>query len=138
MQVQFLGQKDNLKQQMATYSSISGWKIPWVEEPGGLQFRLKIYDNVHTHTHTSITKTAFVVVYSIIMHHFTFCILIFLHPYFIFFSPGSSIFLNVLFYPMSYYLEFNKFTFILITEIYYAWYIILYYSFVGLFYLVIS
>ena len=31
------GQKDPLKEEMATHSSILAWKIPWTEEPGGLQ-----------------------------------------------------------------------------------------------------
>ena len=35
--VQFLGQKDPLEREMATHSSILAWKIPWTEEPGGLQ-----------------------------------------------------------------------------------------------------
>ena len=38
MQVQSLGQKDPLEWEMATYSSILAWRIPWTEEPGGLQF----------------------------------------------------------------------------------------------------
>ena len=37
MQVQFLGQEDSLKKDMATHSSILAWRIPWTEEPGGLQ-----------------------------------------------------------------------------------------------------
>ena len=37
MQVQSLGQKDPLEEGMATHSSILAWKIPWTEEPGGLQ-----------------------------------------------------------------------------------------------------
>ena len=32
-----LGQEDLLEEKMATYSSILAWKIPWTEEPGGLQ-----------------------------------------------------------------------------------------------------
>ena len=35
--VQSLGQKDPLEEEMATYSSILAWQIPWTEEPGGLQ-----------------------------------------------------------------------------------------------------
>ena len=35
--VQFLGQEDPLEKEMATYSSILAWRIPWTEEPGGLQ-----------------------------------------------------------------------------------------------------
>ena len=36
-QVQSLGWKDPLEEEMATASSILAWKIPWMEEPGGLQ-----------------------------------------------------------------------------------------------------
>ena len=36
-QVQSLGQEDLLVKEMATHSSILAWKIPWMEEPGGLQ-----------------------------------------------------------------------------------------------------
>ena len=32
-----LGQEDPLEKEMATHSSILVWKIPWVQEPGGLQ-----------------------------------------------------------------------------------------------------
>ena len=35
--VQSLGPEDPLEQEMATCSSILAWKIPWAEEPGGLQ-----------------------------------------------------------------------------------------------------
>ena len=36
-QVQSLGGEDTLEKGMATLSSILAWKIPWTEEPGGLQ-----------------------------------------------------------------------------------------------------
>ena len=36
-QVQSLGQEDLLQKEMATHSSVLAWKIPWTEEPGGLQ-----------------------------------------------------------------------------------------------------
>ena len=35
--VQSLGQEDPLEEGMATHSSILAWRIPWTEEPGGLQ-----------------------------------------------------------------------------------------------------
>ena len=35
--VRSLGQEDPLEKDMATHSSIFAWKIPWMEEPGGLQ-----------------------------------------------------------------------------------------------------
>ena len=37
-QVLSLGREDPLEKEMATHSSILAWKIPWTEEPGGLQF----------------------------------------------------------------------------------------------------
>ena len=36
-QVRSLGWEDPLEKEMAIHSSILGWKIPWTEEPGGLQ-----------------------------------------------------------------------------------------------------
>ena len=35
-QVQSLGREDLLEKEMATHFSIFSWKIPWMEEPGGL------------------------------------------------------------------------------------------------------
>ena len=36
-QVQSLRQEDSLEKEMETHSSIPVWRIPWTEEPGGLQ-----------------------------------------------------------------------------------------------------
>ena len=36
-QVQFLGGEDALEKGMAIHSSSLTWRIPWTEEPGGLQ-----------------------------------------------------------------------------------------------------
>ena len=36
-QVQSLGWEDPLEEEMTTHSSIPAWRIPWTEEPGGLQ-----------------------------------------------------------------------------------------------------
>ena len=53
-----LGQEDPLGKEMATLSSILAWRIPWTEEPGGLQsmgsqrVRHDRMTNTHTHTHT--------------------------------------------------------------------------------------
>ena len=33
-----LGQEDPLEKLMAIHSSILAWRIPWIEEPGGLKF----------------------------------------------------------------------------------------------------
>ena len=35
--VRSLGQEDLLEKEMSTHSNILVWKIPWTEEPGGLQ-----------------------------------------------------------------------------------------------------
>ena len=58
--VQSLGQEDPLEKEMATHSSILAWKIPWTEEPGGLQFmgsqsRRRLSDFTFTFTQTSLT-----------------------------------------------------------------------------------
>ena len=37
-QVHSLGWEDPLKKKMATHCSILAWRIPWTEEPVGLQF----------------------------------------------------------------------------------------------------
>ena len=37
MWVQSLGQEDPLEKGMTAHSSILAWRIPWTEEPGGLQ-----------------------------------------------------------------------------------------------------
>ena len=57
-EVQSLGWEDPLEKGMATHSSILAWRIPWTEEPGGLQamglqrVRHDCATNTHTHTHT--------------------------------------------------------------------------------------
>ena len=38
-QVQSLSWEDPLEEGMATHSSLLAWRIPWTEEPGGLQPR---------------------------------------------------------------------------------------------------
>ena len=35
--VQFLCEEDPLEKEMATHSSVLAWRIPWTEEPSGLQ-----------------------------------------------------------------------------------------------------
>ena len=74
--VQFLGQEDPLEKEMATYSSILAWKIPWTEKPGRLQsmesqsirqdwvcvgMRARAHTHTHTHTHNSETTLKFVI-----------------------------------------------------------------------------
>ena len=36
-QVRSLGWEDPLEKRMAVYSSILAWRVPWTEEPDGLQ-----------------------------------------------------------------------------------------------------
>ena len=53
-QVQSLGREDLLEKEMATHSSMLAWRIPWTEEPGGLQsVGLQSWtqlSDLHTHT----------------------------------------------------------------------------------------
>ena len=37
MWVQFLGREDPLDEGTGTHSTILAWRIPWTEEPGGVQ-----------------------------------------------------------------------------------------------------
>ena len=52
--VQSLGQEDPLEKEMATHSSILACRIPWREEPGGLQSTgsQRVGHNRQTNTHT--------------------------------------------------------------------------------------
>ena len=57
--VRSLGWEGPLEEGMATHSSILAWRIPWTEEPGGLQsmgsHRIRhnwVIKRTHTHTHT--------------------------------------------------------------------------------------
>ena len=51
-QVQSLGWEDPLEEEVSAHSSILAWKIPWTEEPGGLQFieSEKSWTRLSTHT----------------------------------------------------------------------------------------
>ena len=48
MWAQSLGQEDPLEEGMATYSSIIAWRIPWTEEPNGLQQDTTIVNQQNT------------------------------------------------------------------------------------------
>ena len=54
--VQSLGWEYSLQKGMATHSSILAWRIPWTEEPGGLQSKESqgpdTIESLSTHTHT--------------------------------------------------------------------------------------
>ena len=51
-----LGWEDPLEKEMATHSNSLAWKIPWAEEPGGLQSmgtqESDVIEGLSTHTHT--------------------------------------------------------------------------------------
>ena len=55
-QVQSLGQEDPLEEEMAAHSSVLAWRIPWTEEPHGLQSRgpKESDETEHTHAHTRL------------------------------------------------------------------------------------
>ena len=61
--VQSLGWEDPLEKEMATHSSILAWRIPWTEEPGGLQSmghkESDTPERLHFHFH--LFKRAFLV-----------------------------------------------------------------------------
>ena len=52
-QVRSLGWEDTLEKEMATHSSILAWRIPWMEEPGGLQGckESDMTERLHFHFH---------------------------------------------------------------------------------------
>ena len=54
--VQSLGWEDPLEKGMATHSSILAWRIPWAEEPGGLQSvgSQRVGHDWATNTHTIV------------------------------------------------------------------------------------
>ena len=62
--VQALGQEDPLEDSRATHSSILAWRIPWAEDPGGLESigSQRVEDDwgnlarIHTHTLVSISR----------------------------------------------------------------------------------
>ena len=64
-QVRSLDQEDPLEKEMTTHSSILVWKIPWTEEPGGLQSMVsqgvghnwvRACEHTRAHTHTPYSK----------------------------------------------------------------------------------
>ena len=62
--VQTLSQEDPLEEEMATHSSILAWRMPWTEEPGGLQSmgsQRVGYDwaTKHTHAQQMLVKLIF-------------------------------------------------------------------------------
>ena len=53
-QVQSLGREDFLEKEMATHSSSLAWRIPWTENPGGLQsIASQMSDMIEATEHTN-------------------------------------------------------------------------------------
>ena len=52
--LQSLGQEDPLEKEMVTHSNILAWKIPWTEEPGGLQSMGSQESDMTEHTHEQV------------------------------------------------------------------------------------
>ena len=46
------GLKDPLEKEMATHSNILAWRIPWTEEPGGLEENPRELDTTEATEHT--------------------------------------------------------------------------------------
>ena len=63
IQVRSLGPEDPLEEEMATHSGILAWRIPWTEEPGGLQSigsqRVRDDWNDSAHTNTCVLYRLF-------------------------------------------------------------------------------
>ena len=53
MRVPSLGREDPLQEGMATHSSILAWRIPWTEEPGGLQSQKELGTQLKLHSSSS-------------------------------------------------------------------------------------
>ena len=56
MRVRSLGREDPPEQEMATCCSILPWRIPWTEEPGGLQSRGHKESDTTERTHTRLQR----------------------------------------------------------------------------------
>ena len=65
------GSGRTLEEEMAIHSRILAWKIPWTEEPGGLQYKgsQRVRHNrsdlacTHTHTHIYIFMSIYIYVF---------------------------------------------------------------------------
>ena len=68
-QVWSLGWNNPLEKEMAIHSRILTWRIPWMEEPGGLQFMGRAGNNWATNT---FTTTSYFIVIDTCIHTATF------------------------------------------------------------------
>ena len=72
--VQSSGREDPLEKGMATLSSVRAWRIPWTEEPGGLQFMRSQrvgHDWVSKHTCLPIFELDFSTFFAIELYEFS-------------------------------------------------------------------
>ena len=70
--VWLLGQENTLEKKMATHSSILAWRIPWTEEPGGLQSMGLQESDTTEHVHTvllTITRTPLILCFALLQLH---------------------------------------------------------------------
>ena len=65
-QVQFLGEENPLEKETATHSGILAWRVPWTEEPVGLQSMGVTNSRTEQLTHTHSTTTIF----SMLLQHY--------------------------------------------------------------------
>ena len=70
MCVQSLGQEDPLKNEMATHCNILTWRIPWTEEPGGLQSMESQRVRQDSATSTSCTRIIYLNTTSVLWNVF--------------------------------------------------------------------
>ena len=56
MQIRSLSGEDSLEKEMAIHSSIFAWRIPLVEEPGGLQSLGSQREGAHRHVASDIAS----------------------------------------------------------------------------------
>ena len=57
--IQSLGWEDRLEEGMATHFSILAWRIPWTEEPGGLQSKgLQSWTQLSSPKHISLLASS--------------------------------------------------------------------------------
>ena len=75
--IRFLGQEDPLDKEMATHSSILAWRIPWTEEPGGLQSMGSLESDTTEQLHFSLSVAIIYPSFPLYPLHFISFLLIF-------------------------------------------------------------
>ena len=62
-----LGQEDPLEKEMATHSRILAWKIPWTEEPDGLQSMGSQKLDMTEHTQKYLENTQIIIAFMLFL-----------------------------------------------------------------------